>query len=687
MLNFIERTNKQLLLIFERKRANFYFLIVIVVKLVSLGIFDSDLTTLLFRPFIDGFLSGHLNPWQFFYENGLSQDAFPYHGLMLGLHVIPALIGKWFISIGFIYNLLFKAPIFLGDLLLYHTLVKMFPSSKRAILIFYFLNPIVFYAIYVHSQLDIIPTALLVSSIYYLTKGRIGLSAFILGCALATKFHVLVVIPLLIMFVYKTSSLKNSIIYSVIPFLILLLFDLPFIRSEGFLKMVIFNPKQSLLFDSFHEVGTLRIYLPILSIFFIYFHFFFQRKVNTDLLNFYLAALYIVLLFFIYPAPGWYIWLVPFITVYFLRINSKKRLYLLYGSFSLLYLVFFVFFYKGEYTNIYLMNSRVNMDIKNSDLSSMVYTVLEGILVIILYLLYKHGFKSNSVYNRVRNLTLGIGGDSGVGKTTFVNNLSLLLGDRLLKLEGDGEHKWERGDKNWSRYTHLDPKANNIHQQAQAIFNLKNDKAIYRSEYDHATGKFSEPFMVVPKDFIAISGLHPFYLPKLRKTIDLKIYMDTDEKLRQHWKIIRDTKHRGYSLEKIMSQIEARAKDSEKYIHPQKNFSDLTIKLFPENEFELGSASADINLCLKVTLDASFHLEEVIDYLDCPLLWDYNEDLVTQYLIFKEEPKVDFKKLAHKTILNFTEILDDKSEFLEGYDGFIQYLTLMLISEKLKEDR
>ena len=162
--------------------------------------------------------------------------------------------------------------------------------------------------------------------------------------------------------------------------------------------------------------------------------------------------------------------------------------------------------------------------------------------------------------------------------------------------------------------------------------------------------------------------------------------MDTDEKLRQHWKVIRDTNHRGYSLEKIMSQIEARAKDSEKYIHPQKNFSDLTIKLFPENEFELGSTNADIKLCLKVTLDASFHLEEFIDNLDCPLLWDYNEDLVTQYLIFKEEPIVDFKELAYKMILNVTEIVDDDPEFLQGYDGLMQYLTLLLISEKLKEN-
>ena len=661
--------------------------LIVIFKIVLLGIFSSEVSTLLFRPFLKLFVSGNLNPWQYYFENNLNQDAYPYHGLMLAIHAFPALILEFIPLNAFLSNLVFKLPLLLGDFLLFSTIVKTFPTAKKEVVIFYFMNPIVFYAIYVHSQLDIIPTALLVYSIYALIKERLKLSSLMLGFALATKFHVLVVIPLLVLYVFRKHSIRKTVVYSVIPFLVLLLFDLPFIFSEGFLQMVMYNPKQSLLFDSYYDVGSLRILLPILSILIVYFHFFIQRKVNRDLLNFYIAALYILIIVFIYPAPAWYIWLVPFITIYFLQLRVKLGVYLLYSFFCVVYLVFFISFYKGEYTDIFAFGTAIDLKVHSEDLTNIVYTILEGALLIILYLLYKHGINSNSIYKRETNLTLGIGGDSGVGKTTFLSNLSLILGDRLLRLEGDGEHKWERGDQNWSRYTHLDPKANNIHRQAQAIFNLKNDKAIFRSEYDHATGKFTEPIKVIPKDFIAISGLHPFYLPKLRKTIDLKIYMDTDEKLRQHWKIIRDTKYRGYSLEKIISQIKARAKDSEKYIHPQKNFSDLTIKLFTENEFELGSENADIQLSLKVTLDASFHLEELIDNLDCPLLWDYNKDLVTQYLIFKEEPKVDFKKLAYETILNVTEILNDESEFLEGYDGFMQYITLLLVSEKLKEDR
>lgn len=663
------------------------FILIAIVKIVALGVFSSDFSTLLFQPFLKQFIAGELNPWQFYFENDLGIDAFPYHGLMLIMHSLPALIIDLFSLNGFFGNLVFKLPLYLADLLLFRTIIKMFPTARNEVVIFYFLNPIVFYAIYVHSQLDIIPTALLVYSIYLLIKDRVLLSSMILGLALATKFHVLVIIPLLILFVFKRYSFQKTFFYSTIPFLVLFLFDLPFIFSEGFLHMVMFNPKQSLIFDSYYDIGSLRILLPILSILIVYFHFFIQRKVNIDLLNFYIAALYILIIVFIYPNPAWYIWLIPFVSIYFLRLGARNESYLLYFFFCSVYLVFFIFFYSSEYNDILVFERVIDLKVNNKDLVNVVYTILEGSLLIILYLLYKHGINSNSIYQKETNLILGIGGDSGVGKTTFLKNLNLILGDRLLMIEGDGEHKWERGDQNWSRYTHLDPKANNIHRQAQAIFNLKNNKTIYRKEYDHTTGKFTEPLKVVPKDFIAISGLHPFYLPKLRKTIDLKIYIDTDEKLRQHWKIIRDSNHRGYSIEKIISQIKSRAKDSEKYIHPQKNFSDLIIKLFPENEFELGSENIEIKLCLKVTLDASFHLEELIEDLDTPLEWDYNEDLVTQYVIFKEEPRIDFNRLAFNKILNITEIIDKDSKFLKGYDGFVQYLTLLLISEKLKSNK
>lgn len=656
-------------------------------KAVLIGLFSSEYSSILFQPFVSVFVEGRLNPWQYYFENNLNEDAFPYHGLMLLLHSVPSVLVKILNVNSYVSTLLFKSPLLVSDLLLYGTLVKMFPHAKRNVVIFYLLNPIIFYAIYLHSQLDIIPTALLVLSIYNLHRGKTLWSAIVLGCAMATKFHVLLVFPLMFLYSWRKFSGREALLFLILPFLVLLFFDFPFLFSEGFINLVLLNGKQSLIFDSFYDIGLLRIYLPILVVLLVYFHFFIQRKVNRDLLNFYITALYIVILVFIYPSPAWYVWLVPFITIYFLQIGSGKAVYILYTGFSTIYLIFFVFFHQGDYSDILLLGDPLDFKIESVLLTNVFYTVLEALLLVTLYLLYKHGINSNSVYRTARNLTIGIGGDSGVGKTTYVSNLSLLLGERLLKLEGDGEHKWERGHDNWNHFTHLDPKANNIHQQAQAIRDLKNDQKIYRSEYDHKTGNFTEPNRVEPRDFIAISGLHPFYLPVLRKTIDIKIFIDTDEKLRQHWKILRDTKYRGYSLDKIMAQIESRKIDSEKYIHPQKHFSDLTIRLYTEDNFELGREDSQFDLCLKVTLDASINLDYVVNSLGCPLIWDYNEDLATQYLIFKESPDVDFKKLAHNTIQNVSELLSDNSTFLNGYDGFIQYLTLLLISEELKDNR
>ncbi|MCV6608589.1 MAG: hypothetical protein OIF32_10275 [Campylobacterales bacterium] len=503
--------------------------------------------------------------------------------------------------------------------------------------------------------------------------------------AIATKLHILVVIPLLFFYILKTHSIKESLKSIYTPLLILLILDSPFLFSDGFINMVLLNSKQSLLFDSYYQIGTIKLLLPVTAILLVYFHFFNQKKVNYDLLFFYLGLLFTVTVFFIYPAPAWYIWIIPFVSIYFIQNTNLSKSYLLYLGLSAIYLIFFIFFYKSEYQDIIFLDQSIDLKIDNEKLTNICFTLLESMLIAIMYAFYKYGIKSNSIYQKQSNLTIGIGGDSGVGKTTLLENISLLLGEKLLKIEGDGEHKWERGDQNWDKYTHLNPKANHIHKQADALYNLKLGHSIYRSDYNHTTGKFTSPAKVDAKDFIAISGLHPFYLPKLRKIIDLKIYIDTDEELRRYWKIIRDTEKRGYSVEKILNQIETRKEDTVKYIYPQKSFADLVIKFFSKDPIILDNKVKELDISLQITVNASIHLEEVFEELTCSYNWDYNEDLTTQFIILNEEPKNNFQLLANKYIQNIDEIIVDDAQWLSGYSGFIQLISLMSISEKLKE--
>ena len=657
------------------------FILIVIFKLGLLYLFSSEQDSILFQPFVNSFIENDfINPWQFYFENNLNLDSFPYHNLML-LILTPFSYLSNFFNLTF----LFKTPLLFADLIIFFILVKSYPNNEKKVYMYYFLNPIIIYATYMHSQLDIIPTALLFYSIYLLTLNKYSKSAIIFGLALVTKFHVIAALPLIFFYLFKMKNIQHGLKFFLISFLVFFLIDLPVIFSSGFSKMVLLNSKQSLLFDSFFNIGPVSILLPIAVIAFVYLHFFNQKKVNFDLLYFYFGILFISIIFFIYSGPAWYIWIVPFMSLYFINNDSTKSR-LLYFALSFLYLVFFIFFYKSDYTDLIFLGENINFKIDNHNLSNIVFTLLEVILFSIMYVFYKYGIRSNSVYKKQVNLVIGIGGDSGVGKTTLLNLFKQLLGDNLLEIEGDGEHKWERGNVNWNKLTHLDPKANHIHRQSEVVYRLKNNEYVFRSEYNHSDGSFSKPRKIIPKEFIVIAGLHPFYLPKLRKIIDFKVYLDTDETLRRHWKIIRDTKKRGYSHEKIIQQIQSRIGDAKKYIYPQKNYSDLCIKYYPINTINLGNSEEIIDLGLKLSFDANIQVDDILSNFISSFKWDYNDDLKTQYIQMLSEPSENFEEIAKNSIVNINEIISSDNKWETGYAGLIQLILLLSISEKLKNN-
>jgi len=668
------------------KRQSILFSI-ICIKLLVLAFFSSSHSQELFIPFVKTFIEVDLNTWQYYLNHNLNTEAFPYHPLMLyilSLFTYP--ISTLEINNIYIINLFFKLPLLLADIVIFCILIRLFKERFFQVVLFYFLNPIVLYSTYIHSQLDIIPTSMVLCSLYLLIKSKVKLSALVLGCAIATKTHVFLAIPLLFIYVYKKVSLKVALKYIFIACLVLLFFDIPYLFSDGFWNMVLLNKKQFLLFDSYFQIGELKVFLPIFVFLVILGHLYNQKKVNVDLLYFYFGILFTAIIYFIAPSPAWYVWVVPFISIYLIKNNSAKA-YLLYFLLSIFYLVFFIFFFKSGTSDIIFINEIIDTKINNERLMNLSFTFLEFSLATILFTFYKYGIKSNKVYRKMTNIVIGIGGDSGVGKTSLLQDISLLLGSRLLQLEGDGEHKWERGSSKWDEFTHLNPKANYIHNQANAIFELKHDQKIKRSDYDHHTGKFTAAKIISPKEFISLSGLHPFYLPGIRKNTDLKIYLDTDEDLRRHWKIVRDIATRGYTIEKILEQINKRIEDAEKYIYPQKQFSNLIIKYYSVKDFEIGNINTEITIALKITFDANIHVEHILEEINEDFIWDYNEDLKTQYLDFKYEPIVDFNRLADIYIPNINEIIDHDYKWLSGYRGLVQLITLLSLSEIMKGNK
>jgi uridine kinase len=178
---------------------------------------------------------------------------------------------------------------------------------------------------------------------------------------------------------------------------------------------------------------------------------------------------------------------------------------------------------------------------------------------------------------------IAISGDSGSGKTTLSNSLSALLNEDVLQLETDRYHKWERGHESYTEYTHLNPESNYLEKMEDDLYNLRIGNDIYRVDYDHNTGKFTQEKNIKPKGNIILCGLHTMWSTSLQPMLNMKIYMDTDHIVKTKWKIERDVNTRGKTERQVHNEIKKRQTDYENYIKNQRQNADMIIN-FHEKE-------------------------------------------------------------------------------------------------------
>lgn len=666
------------------------FALVVVLKIILMAAFSSGYMNELFVPFVKHFVQTFDNPWDFFYQTTSQRDQFPYQPLMLFLEAffcLPLQVFGW--DNHFVTNFFMKLPTLLSDILIARLLIAMFPTRVNKVFWFYFLSPVILYACYMHSQLDLIPTAILFSSAFMLRKHSSTRAAVLMGLALATKTHVAAAFPLFLVYIYRNQKPFSTAMFSTVAALTMLFFLYPYLDSPGFQALVLHNPKQNQIFESHFDIGSMQIFLPIFAVFMAYGRFALYPKINTDLLDAFLTIVFALFVLTIVPAPGWYVWITPFLAVFICKYSDRDHR-IVPACFTLyfFYLFYFLFFHRFDYPDLIAFNVPFAFKITDSHAPSVAFTLLEVTLLANIVLLYRIGVRSNFNYKRDKAVVIGIGGDSGAGKSTLLHDIKKLLNTRVVELEGDADHKWERDDENWKGYTHLDPKANFLHRQADTIFNLKRGKSVQRVDYDHDTGSFTSARVIKPNDFIVISGLHTFYLPKSRKVIDLKIYMDPEQSLKTYWKISRDQKERGYSAQQVTDQMNRRKTDRDKFIEPQRDFADLCIRYKPVDRTG-AELSSQPKLTLELSLSSSIQLEELVqELMRTGLLahWDYNADLSRQDLSLLEPmPKEMLQKTANNMIPNLDELVSQTIEWEEGFRGFVQLILLLLINDLMKE--
>lgn len=674
----------------------FIVLGIIVIKLFLMGMFSSDYQDKMFIPFVTAFLNGN-NPYDFYFENSLP-SSFPYFPYMLLIESVGGLLVRVLSpTMVFWQNLIFKIPLLLFDLIGYIVLLKMNVSYKYAT-VFYFCSPIILFGTYIHGQLDIIPTVLLLAAVMFLlnwkNRNNMLLYSVFLGFAIGCKFHIMAAVPVLFIYVAKKRGLISSIKYHLFSAIIVIISCIYF-WGNGFINTVLFNKEQSALTAVSIDFGHVSLAIPIVVLMIVYLNVYGLNYFNKNLLISMLGMLFTVFLICLSPMPAWYIWAVPFYVLFFCYIAEEKyKLMFIYAVFNLFYLVYFVFFHITEYTDVILLGRSLQfLKIQNPTLRTIIFAIMVACLFVVVMKIYKFGIASNNLYRRKGNsFVIGIAGDSGSGKSKLLEKIEHLFGTEkdILFIEGDGDHRWSRNDENWEQYTALNPQANYLYRQAENIRSLKRGNHVLRSEYDHNTGRFTEQRRVDAKKYIVLCGLHSLYLPFLRDEMDLKIYMDTEKELRNFWKIQRDIEKRGYSKEKIVSQIEKRIPDAKKYIYPQKEYADLIISYFDKTLNSCYEDNHSLELSVKFELSIDHNIEDLIkSFNEFGVFPQHSicDDFYHQVIVFdaKEINKdIDFGKIAEINVPQYEDFFSYYPSWGQGVDGVIQVMILFMMSEIMK---
>lgn len=135
--------------------------------------------------------------------------------------------------------------------------------------------------------------------------------------------------------------------------------------------------------------------------------------------------------------------------------------------------------------------------------------------------------RATTVDDAKKTLVIGLGADSGCGKTTFMRRLTSVFGGKAEYLKNgnpdsntlvsdtttviclDDYHLLDREGRKLNGLTALHPKANNFDLMYEQINLLKQGVSVEKPIYNHSTGCLDPPEIIHPPKILIVEGLHP----------------------------------------------------------------------------------------------------------------------------------------------------------------------------------
>ncbi|MFX0196119.1 MAG: uridine kinase [Candidatus Hodarchaeota archaeon] len=181
-----------------------------------------------------------------------------------------------------------------------------------------------------------------------------------------------------------------------------------------------------------------------------------------------------------------------------------------------------------------------------------------------------------------QHIIVGISGGTGSGKTSVALEICNRLGNHITTyLSQDNYYRDQRHLPSLERDRLNFDHPNTIETEllANHLRRLKAGETVSIPVYDFSTHTRMETGIEIsPKQVVILEGLFVLCEPLIRKTLDLKFFLDEAPDVRFIRRLKRDLDERGRNLESVVDQYLHTVRPMYlQFIHPSKQYADLVI--------------------------------------------------------------------------------------------------------------
>jgi len=202
-------------------------------------------------------------------------------------------------------------------------------------------------------------------------------------------------------------------------------------------------------------------------------------------------------------------------------------------------------------------------------------------------------------------LTIGIAGGSGSGKTTVVEKIVEMLPDNVVAVVPQDAYYFDNGHLSKEEKLRINfdhPNSIEWNLLADHLDRLKRGETIQMPRYNYVTcARAAETIPLEPRKVVIVEGILILNPAKMRKRLDIKLFVETDSDERLMMIINRDIIERGRSYDDVIQHYKTFVKPMhQEFIEPTKLYADVIIPQGGNNKVAIEMVVSRIKMNLNL---------------------------------------------------------------------------------------